>query len=333
MVNHIAPKRGFTLVELLVVIAIVGILIALLLPAVQAAREAARRSDCLNRLRQLGVATLNYEATHRKLPVGRVIPDAWGVHVRLLPYLEEINVYSIVDFGDAVAKNDARLEHLSVFMCPSDTEDRLDDNPTDDQDGWGRNSYRGNAGSDVGRMTGPGTLAQQIEQNNGLFVTNREIRFRQVTDGTANTTMFSERVRGDGDFARIEEASDWFKIPESNTTADQVANACLGLNITKMNTQQMQFPRGGRNWPLGNYVPSRYNHILPPNHRSCARNDSGALGAKNVNNKGGATTATSWHNGGVNTVRADGSGHFETSEIDVAVWRTLGSRDGGEALK
>jgi prepilin-type N-terminal cleavage/methylation domain-containing protein/prepilin-type processing-associated H-X9-DG protein len=326
-------RRGFTLVELLVVIAIIGVLVALLLPAIQAAREAARRSKCANNLRQFGVATLNYESARRRLPAARMLPNAWGVHVKLLPYVEQYAVYNIIDFGQAIAENDARLEHLDLFLCPTDQEDRLGGAPTpDDQEGWGRNSYRANSGSDTGQMTGSGAPAQQIERNNGPFVTNREIELAEITDGTAYTALFSEKIRGDGKNDVNEIESDWFRIGESNVTALQVATACQALNLSTMNKPRFQFSRGGRNWPRGNYVPSRYNHVLPPNDRSCARDDGGGNLGAIVNNNGGATTASSWHGGGVNMVRADGGVQFVLDGVDPLVWRAVGSRDGEETV-
>jgi prepilin-type N-terminal cleavage/methylation domain-containing protein len=324
--------RGFTLVELLVVIAIIGVLVALLLPAIQAAREAARRMQCANKLKQFGVSTLNYEAAKRRLPPARMLPKAWGVHVKLLPYVEQTSLFDIINFEQAIAENDARLQDVDLFLCPSDLEDRLSGVAAAEAvDGeWGRNSYRANSGSDTGAMAGTGLPAQQVEQNNGPFVTNREIKLSEVTDGTAYTALFSEKVRGDGDNTSVEVASDWFRIGMVNQTADQVATACLALDLSTMNKPKFQFSRGGRNWPRGNYVPSRYNHVLPPNSRSCARDDgSGALGAI-VNDNGGATTASSFHVGGANLVRVDGSVQFAVNEIDPLAWRALGSRDGGE---
>ncbi len=329
MRNRMNNPHGFTLVELLVVIAIIGVLVALLLPAIQAARAAARRSQCANNLRQIGIGTLNYESAFGKLPAGRTLPGGWGLHVKILPYIEATNVYNIVNFEVAVAQNDARLEDLPLFLCPEDLQDRLaDSRGADNQDGWGRNSYRANAGSDTGQMTGTGAPKDQLERNDGMFVTNREIELQDVTDGTAYTALFSERVRGDGDDKKVEAESDWFRIPESRISADDVASACLALNLQTLAANQ-QFSRGGRNWPLGNYVPSRYNHVLGPNSRSCARGASGGI-ADAINNNGGATTATSWHTGGVHVVRVDGSAQFVIDGVDLAAWRALGSRDGGE---
>lgn len=331
-INRQAP-HGFTLIELLVVIAIIGVLVALLLPAVQSAREAARRNDCSNRLRQMGLAALNHESAKKALPIGRQLPGAWGVHSQLLPYLEQTTIYSTVDFEKAVAEADARLLDVAAFVCPTDSVDRLADTPlADNQDGWGRNSYRGNAGNDTGEMTGTGLPKNQVERNNGIFITNRQIKLKDVIDGTAHTALFSERVRGDGDNTTVEVVSDWFRISEGNITAEQVATACLALDVWTMNKAQTQFSRGGRNWPLGNYAVSRYNHILGPNTRSCARDSAGGNLGANFNAKGGASTASSWHTGGVNLVRVDGSVQFAADEVDVTVWRALGSRDGEEAV-
>lgn len=326
-------SAGFTLIELLVVIAIIGVLVAMLLPAVQSAREAARRNDCANRLRQLGLAALNYESAEKTLPIGRQLPIAWGVHVALLPYLEQTVISSGINLKVAIKQADARLLDVEAFLCPTDSVDRLADTPVADaQDGWGRNSYRGNAGNDTGEMTGVGAAINQVERNNGVFVTNRQIRLKEVTDGASQTALFSERVRGDGDNKAVDVASDWFRISDGNITADQVATACHALNVSTMNTAQKQFSRGGRNWPRGNYAVSRYNHVLPPNDLSCARDAAGGnLGAA-FNDEGGATTATSWHTGGVNMARVDGSLQFVADGVELAVWRALGSRDGEEVV-
>src|SRR5688572_9676365 len=128
------PTKGFTLVELLVVIAIIGILVALLLPAIQAAREAARRSSCMNNLRQMGLAMLNYESSYRVFPPSDVlVPDtktglltkslSISVHARLLPFVEESALRSLVNFS--VSYNDnanlpARMTKVGMFLCPSD---------------------------------------------------------------------------------------------------------------------------------------------------------------------------------------------------------------------
>jgi prepilin-type N-terminal cleavage/methylation domain-containing protein len=338
--TNLAPRpirfSAFTLVELLVVIAIIGVLVALLLPAIQAAREAGRRSQCLNNVRQLALAALNYEQAHGRLPVGRTVPKPWSQFVRMLPYLEQSAIYGMVDFDENISNaqfDSLRKQDMNVFLCPSDPEDRLQDlGDEESQWDWGRNSYRGNSGNDVGRMTGTGGPSRQVEQNNGVFVTNRWIKMADIVDGTSQTAMFSEMVRGDGDDRRVELPGDWFRISEGNLTAQQVYTACLAVNPYAMNTQQTQFSKSGRNWVRGNFVTTRYNHIMPPNERSCARKDGGGMLGTSFNDDGGATTASSRHGSGVNLTRVDGSSHFVSDAVQIHVWQALGSRDGGEVV-
>jgi prepilin-type N-terminal cleavage/methylation domain-containing protein/prepilin-type processing-associated H-X9-DG protein len=324
-------RGGFTLVELLVVIAIIGILVALLLPAVQAAREAARRNTCVNNLHQMSLAALNYESAKKVFPAGRRLPRAWSQHTHLLPYLEEATAFGIIDFEAAIDDNDVRLFHLSAFLCPSDSSEGLENTPTEDeQSGWGRNSYRGNAGNDVGILNGIGAAATQKEQNNGVFVSNKVVRIGEITDGTSKTAMFSEMVFGDGNDFINTEPGDFYRIAEGLMSRTQVYDACTALNTATMNVKRQQFSRAGRNWTRGNYVSARYNHVMPPNSRSCARKDTGAQLGAAVNDNGGAVTASSRHSGGVNVAFVDGGVAFVADDIDPVVWSSYGSRNGGE---
>jgi type II secretory pathway pseudopilin PulG len=327
---------------LLVVIAIIGILVALLLPAIQSAREAGRRSQCLNHLRQLTVAALNYEVANKRFPPGRVKPRTWSQLVRILPYIEESSIYGTIDFEEKIKNQDLTKQSLSVFLCPSDAGDRLQElGDKEAQFDWGRNSYRGNAGNGVGMMYGAAGVgaADEVELadfntkqfQNGIFVTNKTVKISEVIDGTSHTALFSEAVIGDGDDTHVEVPGDWFKISTGNVTPLQVYNACVATNPATMNKANSQFSKSGRNWVRGNYICARYNHIMPPNERSCARSD-GSMNADDVNENGGATTASSRHPGGVNLMRADGSGGFVTENCDLAVWQAAGSRNGGEVM-
>jgi hypothetical protein len=251
-----------------------------------------------------------------------------------LPYLEQSAVYGMVDFDEKIKDEQfevLRKQQMDVFICPSDPEDRLQDLGDDEsQWDWGRNSYRGNSGSDTGQMTGVGSPAEQVEQNNGVFVTNMRIKLAEITDGTSNTAMISEMVRGDADDVHVDVPGDWFRISEGNLTAQQVYTACLAVNPYAMNSKQSQFSKSGRNWVRGNFVTTRYNHILPPNERSCARKDGGGQLGVSVNDNGGATTASSRHVAGVNLARVDGSAQFVAENIDRNAWQALGSRNGDE---
>ena len=328
--------------ELLVVIAIIGVLVALLLPAVQAAREAARRSQCTNNLRQLGLASLNHETAKKTFPMGRrsgMKPDntpirQWGHLADVLPYVEAASSFNLIDYDAPTDTSPAKTHSFSFMLCPTDSEDRLNASICTDSDKWlnaGRTSYRGNGGNDTGAFPLAGTT--NLERNNGIFVANIAIRMKDVTDGTSHTAIYSEMVRGDGDRDAVEPLSDWLKMSgDSDDTADEVYAACSAIvNPAVLTGAGGQFCCGGRNWLHGDYATSRYNHIMPPNSRSCTHG-SGNLTAIPVNEQGGATTASSRHNGGVNFVMADGSIHFVAEGVDPAVWRAAGSRDGEETL-
>jgi prepilin-type N-terminal cleavage/methylation domain-containing protein len=327
-------KLGFTLVELLVVVAIIGILIGLLLPAVQSARESGRRTTCSNNLRQLGIAVHCFlDSSGGVYPTGRMkgTDDAllWSVHSQILPYLEQVSTYKNINFLKSPsdpANAQVVTTQIDTFLCPSDI-NRLTADVGDGQFGWGKNNYKANAGNDTGQWF-PNT---NTEQNNGIFVTNQPIRLEQVTDGTAHTALFSEAILGDGDDNHIEAPSDWFRISTGDATASEVYNECVSL--TPQAGAGNQFSRSGRNWVMGNYVVTRYNHVMPPNSRSCARCASGTADLTTAaNNQGGATTASSRHPGGVNLVMADSSLQFISNDVDPLVWSALGSRNGGEIV-
>jgi len=340
--SNVAVRFGFTLVELLVVIAIIGILVALLLPAIQAAREASRRSHCSNNLHQLAIAALNYESGKKVFPLGRSAGnDAnnqsiihWGFLSYTLPYIEEQATYDKIDFKVTGKTVDDFPEVCTTqpksFLCPSDYDDQM--TGTDcGQDGYGRTNYRGNGGSDSGEMhAGTPATINDREQNNGIFLTNYQVSIRQVIDGTSHTAIFSEMMKGDGNRNIITSPADWFTVSgASNDTGLKISQDCPNV-IPVGGTSQ--FHCAGRNWVRGDYATSRYNHVMPPNAKSCSHNFGGTLTATQVNEQGGAHTASSRHPGGVNMSCVDGSTHFVAETIDVAVWQAIGSRNGAETV-
>jgi prepilin-type N-terminal cleavage/methylation domain-containing protein len=343
--NKIGQDRGFTLVELLVVIAIIGILVALLLPAIQAAREAARRTQCTNHLMQLVKAAHNYESARKAFPIGRrsgTKPDGstirqWGHLAHLMPYVEEESVHNIIKFNEGTAESPARLVHISFLICPTDGEDRMNNDTcaasTDPNAGWwnaGRTNYKGNGGNMPARTTTVDNV--QVEESNGVFTTNKAITIKQITDGTSHTAIYAEMLKGDGDRAISEVPGDWFKIGGTNQNAETVYQKCLAVN-TAASLHGAQYPCSGRNWVHGDYGTTRYNHVMPPNKQSCSQDQTGGnLTAIQVNEHGTATTASSRHSGGLNIACADGSTHFVSDDIDRLVWSALGSRNGDEVV-
>jgi prepilin-type N-terminal cleavage/methylation domain-containing protein/prepilin-type processing-associated H-X9-DG protein len=334
-------RRGFTLVELLVVIAIIGVLVALLLPAVQAAREAARRSQCANHLKQWALGCHNYHSTYEAFPHGRLDPAVggyrWSMQASVLPYIEQGNVYTIIDYTNPASINDPRVTNVKipVCYCPSDSDRMTNAADPGNAVGHGRTSYRGNGGNDSGWILSGAVIniAASPEQNNGIFVTNRIVRMADILDGTSNTALLSEAIMGDGDQTRVSLLGDYFQIPygpADPTPADRIAiyNECRNLVPT---TSTPQWSYSGRYWYVGNYAVSRYNHIMPPNGKSCACSGPGALNVR-MNYKGTATTASSRHPGGVQVALADGSVRFVPQTIDINTWWALGSRDGAEVL-
>ena len=325
-------RAGFTLIELLVVIAVIGILVGLLLPAVQAAREAARRSQCVNNLKQMALAALEFHDANGAFPLGRQQPRTFSQHALILPYLEQKNALLQLDFTIDTGSNQGRFMWINTFICPTDFDDRMVD-PTLSGDqfdavlgAWGRNNYRANAGSDVGITTDNGTTNAK-EQNNGIFLTNEVVRIAQVVDGTSSTALFSEKVRGDGNDASVEVLSDFFQIGDNSLTATaaQVYLNCTSIKPANMAGASNQTSYAGRDWINGNYMTTRYTHIMPPNSWSCSRGNS-------PNNEGGATTASSRHTGGVNMALADGSVRFVAASVNPATWQAIGSRNGAEVV-
>ncbi|MEZ6062109.1 MAG: DUF1559 domain-containing protein [Planctomycetaceae bacterium] len=297
--------RGFTLIELLVVIAIIAILIALLLPAVQQAREAARRTQCRNNLKQIGLALHNYHDVHQCFPFGQGgTGDRYSAISQILPMLEQGPLYSHIDFESQLAapvNDQARLTELSVLRCPSDFS-----NPQT-QSG-GAINYYGNKGS--------GILWQSPNQN-GVFFRSSRVRFRDITDGTSNTAAFSERLVTDGNNGTVSPESDVFLALSDPADQDEAVQQCAAVDISNLASQFPIFM--GAPWLNGQHC---YLHVDVPNSRSCGFFPTKAT-----------MPPSSRHTGGVYVQLADGSVRFASDNIDLRVWRALGTRDGGEIIR
>ncbi|MGY8770531.1 MAG: DUF1559 family PulG-like putative transporter [Pirellulales bacterium] len=331
-----AVKTGFTLVELLVVIAIIGVLVSLLMPAVQQAREAARRIQCSNNLKQIGLAISLYEGTFKSFPASAIIDldnpytgnnGSWGVHGRILPYLEQNNLYDKIDL---MAAWDMQLVIDSVqvpmFACPSDPKSDTLRNP-----GGGKAKlYPLNYGFNFGTwfVFDPTTG----EGGNGVFYPNSHLGYQSITDGTTNTMLVAE-VKAWTPYSRN-------GGPTSTSIPPTVSDV---ESIISSGTEKK--PTGHTEWPDGRVHHTGFTATMTPNSFTSMRNSSGEKVDADYNSwqegKDGAlgnptyasVTSRSFHPGVVMVGLIDGSVRSIPETIDLQTWRALATRSGGEVIK
>jgi prepilin-type N-terminal cleavage/methylation domain-containing protein/prepilin-type processing-associated H-X9-DG protein len=363
-------RRGFTLVELLVVIAIIGILVGLLLPAVQAAREAARRMQCSNHLKQWGLSLHNYESAFKALPsrrggtqgidaarsnVGRMSP-----YMALLPYIEAGALYNNIQGANPPGGgtmwdnwNPLWRDVPSYAKCPSDANVNLSTPP-------GKSNYSfcmGDTVQGVREDNNPrGVFGANTWDWNQPFnpANNRPsyVKFGQISDGLSNTLAISERKCSDSsrrDGSGGATAASLKGVPFTEAIAVGVAGVINSPNLCRTRTDGQYWAQGtmvqftsGAGWSDGQPVYIGFNTVLPPNGPSCA-DDTDAWGDQNHL----ILPPTSNHTGGVNAARVDGSVSFISNAIDsgntgvvqpkggqsnYGVWGALGSKSGGETV-
>lgn len=341
-------RPGFTLIELLVVIAIIAVLVALLLPAVQQAREAARRSQCKNNLKQIGLGLHNYHDQFSVFPYGKgpsyapyypgtPVYARWSAHASILPQIDQANLYNSLNFlappdtpgmGGVVNFMPAFTSPggvntigsqiaVAVFLCPSDSAPGVGG-------GWpGQNNYAANQGGwlcDRSDAQGAASDNSPTETQTGIFYFLSRVRAADVRDGMSQTAFFSEKIRGTG---TPNPQTDLFQISHQTSLAN-LTQTCNSIN-TLTNTPLTS--KWGWSWTMGENCCTAYNHVAVPNTNSCA----GIGFPGTMTNMAMQVTANSYHTGGVHVLMGDGAVHFISSNIDLTVWRAMGTRAGGEA--
>ncbi len=329
-------RRAFTLIELLVVIAIIAVLIGLLLPAVQQAREAARRMSCKNNLKQIVLALHNFYDVHKAFPVGSPskkcdccpqIPAwqyRWSPLAMLTPYMDQFNVYDGLNLdvplyghtghywgpGSGVHPDNKEMikEVIPFFLCPSDAGQRIEPE-------FGPTNYLGCWGS--GHPTSSGTA---VWDSDGIFNAKRAIRFADIRDGASHTAAFSETILGEPGPVMGRTLTEQNK----ERVIVMLWNPPIGESpCSKIGSSASAF-RGAR-WVDGFPLYSAYFHWQPPNSDLPDCGVVRPLRALWIQ-------ARSHHPGGVNVGFCDGSVHFISNSINLEVWRRLGSRDDGKPV-
>jgi prepilin-type N-terminal cleavage/methylation domain-containing protein/prepilin-type processing-associated H-X9-DG protein len=360
---RLRPKRqGFTLIELLVVIAIIAVLIALLLPAVQSAREAARRSQCTNNMKQIGLAIHNYESTHGCFPMGAISqqegnyafsclatsgPWGYSMFAAILGQMEQTAVYNAINFSippgghafvglDAGAiNNTGMITKIAAYCCPDDT-DQTPFPISTSTNGYSQSSYAGNAGTfDIwhwycGCPPGVGGLScqgQVTAWSDGAFYQDKPVKLAEISDGTSNTIAVGETSRfkndPDSQFNSWSRAL-WFGSAAAGSTRPQG----LASTVPRMNAA---FLFGDQALFTGSLSPTGEVNAWLFLQSGADSRTWGQFGFR------------SKHPGGANFLFCDGSVHFlkesidtgspnYTAPISIGVYRQLSTRKGGEVV-
>jgi len=359
---RVETRRGFTLIELLVVIAIIAVLIALLLPAVQSAREAARRTQCVNNMKQMGLALHNYHSATGSFPLGVtagiwlasntvVAPNpidwnGWSSHSLLLPYLEQGPLYNALNYDFDPTTGASYLFNTTVlyarvagFLCPSDT----------NSGNFALTGFSNNYYGSIGTTSIPSSVNVALtKETTGLFAPSKVYSIAHVTDGTSNTVAYGEVLVGSGN------ASGNFHYPGNGvvgvTSVPEVIDVSAAANVpaimTALRDCNAMWEAGattgtnisvsaGQYWGMGAETYTLFNTIAPPGSRqypwnACRQGCGGC--PRFAADHSDITKSSSNHPGGCNICFGDGSVHFIKSTISLNVWWAMGTRDKGEVV-
>jgi prepilin-type N-terminal cleavage/methylation domain-containing protein/prepilin-type processing-associated H-X9-DG protein len=340
--HHSKSRNGFTLVELLVVIAIIGTLVALLLPAIQSAREAARRTSCTNNLKNLGIAILNFHDSHRKLPTSNRAPGvvnsprfAWAT--LLLPYFEEQNTFDRYDFAKnwsyptAVApKATPNFQivgtRLTVFECPSVPEDaRLDG----DLQYWSQgfadwNASRCAAPADyvpftqVEQRLADLSLVDNVSDKTGMMIRNTVATLKHVTDGTSKTIMLAESAGRPYVYRKSGRVGD---LATNRVNGGGWCRPASEIGLDGSSYDGTSFPG-----------PCAINCANGEDYLKGGSDDKGIVPLAFYGTNGTSETFA-FHPSGANILFGDGSVHFLAEQIDIRIYAALVTRKGQEAVE